>query len=95
MMRRVIWLFVVALVGLIAVYLSRFWVWSLWGRDGLFGLPDLRPGGALLQRWLRGTDFAPFELLIWAVAGFLVLTLLQRLYDALAPKSDPHDDDTT
>lgn len=84
-MKRIIWLAVAALVAAILFYLSRFWFLSLWPRSGLFGVEALRPQGDLVSGWLRGTDFAPFELLIWAVGAFLILTVLQKLYDVLNP----------
>jgi len=41
-----------------------------------------------LDRWLRGTQFRPFELLIWSCGVFLVLTWLQWLVDTLSkPKA--------
>lgn len=83
-MKRIVWLSFIALVGVIMLYLSRFWIWSLWPRDGLLGVSELRPQGGLLATWLRGTDFAPFELLIWAIGVFLVLTFLQKIYDRLS-----------
>lgn len=64
-------------------YLSRFWIFNLWPRDGLGGIEWIRPQGALVGRWLRGTDFAPFELLIWAVGAFLLLSFLQRIVEYL------------
>lgn len=82
-MRRVLSLLVVAAVAVVLVYLSRFWVFRLWPRPGLFGLSELRPQGGLLAQWLRGTGLAPFELLIWGVGGFLVLSALQKLFDLL------------
>ena len=85
-MRRLFSLLIVALVGIILFYVSRFWTLSLWSRDGLFGLEQLRPQGGLLARWLRQTDLAPFELLIWAVAVFLILTYLQKLFDRFPGK---------
>lgn len=87
-MRRVISLLIVTLVGVILFYISRFWTLSLWPRSGLFGIEQLPPQGGLLARWLRQTDFAPFELLIWVVAGFLILTYLQKLFDRF-PRNDP------
>ncbi len=99
MIRRIVFLAIVALTTAIFYYLSRFWDFRLWGRDGLFGVMELRPQGGLLARWLRGTDFAPFELLIWVVAIFLILTWLQKLFDFFtpAPPADPaskdNDDD--
>ena len=67
--------------GIILLYISRFWSFNLWSRDGLFGIKELPPTGGLLGRWLRGTDFAPFELLIWVAMVFLALTYLQRGID--------------
>ncbi|MFL4470675.1 hypothetical protein ACERZ8_12575 [Tateyamaria armeniaca] len=84
-MKRLIWMAIVICVAAVFFYLSRFWTFSLWPRSGLFGIEALRPQGSLLGQWLRGTDFAPFELLIWAVGAFLVLTVLQKLYDLLNP----------
>lgn len=81
-MKRALLLLIVALVALTLFYISRFWTLNLWSRDGLFGLSELRPQGGLLAQWLRGTPFAPFELLIWAIAVFISLTWLQRLFDA-------------
>lgn len=84
-MKRLIWMVVVVSVAFVFFYMSRFWTLSLWPRSGLFGIEALRPQGSLLDQWLRGTDFAPFELLIWVVGAFLVLTVLQKLYDRLNP----------
>lgn len=83
MLGRVVRLAIAGLVGLVLLYVSRFWPFELWGREGLFGWPELRPGGDLLARWLGGTPAAPFELIIWAAVAFLSLTFLQRLFDRL------------
>ncbi len=94
-MRRVISLFIVTLVAVILFYISRFWYLALWPRSGLLGIEQLPPQGGLLAQWLRQTDLAPFELLIWAVAGFLILTYLQKLFDRFKrddPETgEPHD----
>ncbi|MGC3937397.1 hypothetical protein ACOTTU_06285 [Roseobacter sp. EG26] len=93
-MRRAFMIVIVALLALIMFYLSRFWILSLWSRDGLFGQQALRPQGDLLSVWLRGTDAAPFALLIWALGCFAVLTLAQKLYDYFTNPTDagePHD----
>jgi hypothetical protein len=100
MIRRVILLVLMLLVGAVMLYLSRFWWLDLWPRAGLFGWEELRPGGQLLGRWLRGTDFAPFELLIWSVGVFVILTVLQTCVDLIwpdaeatpAPEEGSHDD---
>ena len=81
MTRHVLSLLIVGVVTIILLYLSRFWVFDFWTRAGLFGIAELRPDGGLLARWLRGTPFAPFELLIWACGVFMVLTWLQKLWD--------------
>lgn len=83
-MKRGFFLLLIAAVGLVMWYVSRFWFLDLWPRSGLFGWSELRPGGGLLGRWLRGTPFAPFELLIWGCGVFLILTYLQRLIDYVA-----------
>lgn len=88
MIRRIAFLVVVAAVTAVFYYLSRFWDFRLWGREGLLGLEELRPQGGLLARWLSGTDFAPFELLIWVIAVFILLTWLQKLFDLLTRKDD-------
>ncbi len=93
-MKRPFLLILMLIVGIIFLYLSRFWLFDLWGREGLFGWQELRPGGGLLGRWLRGTPFAPFELLIWATGVFLILTYLQKIIDFLTttpPEDDPNE----
>ncbi len=81
MIRRLIWTLIAAFAGVALLYISRFWVFQLWGREGLFGIEALRPQGGLLAQWLRGTEFADFELVIWVVLSFLALTILQKIYD--------------
>ena len=83
MRQRIVRLAVAVIVGLLLLYVSRFWPFELWSRDGLLGWSELPPGGDLLARWLGGTPASPFELVIWAVAAFLSLTLLQRLFERL------------
>ncbi|AEI95547.1 hypothetical protein ROBYS_43930 [Roseobacter sp. OBYS 0001] len=85
-MRRWVSLTVIALITLIFFYLSRFWYLNLWPRQGLLGIEELRPQGGLLARWLRGTDAAPYELLIWATAFFAVLSIAQKIYDRIPPR---------
>lgn len=95
-MKRIVLLVLMAVLGIIMLYLSRFWFLDLWPRAGLFGWQELRPGGGLLGRWLRGTPFAPFELLIWACGVFLILTGLQKFIDFILPaplqEKDTHHD---
>lgn len=73
----------VAFAGLF--YVSRFWEFRLWGRGDLYGL---RPQGGYVGQWLRGTDFAPFELLIWGIGVFAVLSVVQMLSGLFVRKKD-------
>ncbi|MEM9735449.1 MAG: hypothetical protein AAF908_02450, partial [Pseudomonadota bacterium] len=72
----------VALAALV-YYLSRFWEWRLWPREGLFGVEGIDPRGGLGGRWLRGTDLAVFDLIVWAVGVFLVLSIVEWLVSKL------------
>lgn len=91
-MKRIFSLLTVALVAMILLYVSRFWFLDIWPRSGLFGIEALRPDGGLLARWLRGTQFAPFELLIWVGGGFAILTGLQRIIDRINPPPAPDEE---
>ena len=88
MIHRISLLTVTAIIAAALYYGSRFWEFRLWGRPGLFGWDQLPPQGGLVGRWLRGTDFAPFELLIWAVAAFLILTWLEKLFSRIPGPKD-------
>jgi len=87
-MRRVVLLILTAVLAVILFYVSRFWFLSLWPRAGLFGIAELRPQGGLVGQWLRGTDAAPFELVLWGLGCFLVLTWVQKLVDWTSPKDE-------
>ena len=39
----------------------------------------------MVQIWLRGTPFAQFDLIIWAVASFLVLSWTEKLVQFIKP----------
>ena len=84
-MSRIIGLLIAAITLTVFAYLSRFWTFSWWGRDGLFGIEALRPAGDLWRRWMNMIDLGPYDILLWAVAGFAMLTILQRLWDKLSP----------
>jgi len=43
MMKRALALFGIFAIAVVMLYLSRFWIFSFWGRDGLFGIEELRP----------------------------------------------------
>ncbi|MGB0412160.1 MAG: hypothetical protein ACPGFA_11270 [Pikeienuella sp.] len=78
---RVLGIAMAAMLTILALYLSRFWPFEWWGRDGLLDIKDLRPQGDLLRLWLRGTPFAAYDLLIWAIGCFAVLTGIQNLWN--------------
>ena len=79
-MTRVLGLILAFLLAVILIYISRFWVFDLWPREGLFGIEYLRPGGDILRRELRGTFLAPYDLLIWVGGGFFVLTVMEKIW---------------
>ena len=82
-MRRVLGLvFALILIALLA-YLSRFWVFDWWGRDGFLGVEALRPGGDLWRGWMRGLGLGAFDLLLWAVAAFATLTVAEKLWSRI------------
>lgn len=83
MIRRISGLAFATLLLLCGLYLSRFWPFEWWGREGLFGIEALRPQGDLLRRWLRGTPFAAYDLLLWTVGAFFALSLIQTVADKL------------
>ena len=85
-MKRPLLLILMLIVGIIFLYLSRFWLFDLWGREGLFGIRELRPRGDLLTRWMRQLGLAPFTLIVWTVGVFLILTGLENLYGRLTTK---------
>jgi hypothetical protein len=87
-MKKLIKLSIVAVTGFVLLYISRFWLFTLWDRPGLFDIKAIPPQGGLLRTWLRGTDLVPFELMIWAIGGFLVLTGLEKIFDKLKTPSD-------
>lgn len=87
-MRRILMLILVSCLAAVFFYLSRFWYLSLWERPGLFGAEALRPQGDLVSQWLRGTNAAPFELLIWALGCFAILSIVQKIYDWTTRKPD-------
>ena len=88
MLKRSLGVALAVATGAVLWYLSRFWIFSLWPREGLFGIGELRPQGGLVSQWLRGTEFAPFELILWACGVFLILSLLQSLAPLFASNSN-------
>ncbi|MEM0946384.1 MAG: hypothetical protein AAGK37_03190 [Pseudomonadota bacterium] len=84
MIRRVVapLLSVAALV--LIFYASRYWFLRLW--DGpLLDIAALRPQGGVVGQFVRGTDFAAFDLILWAIGAFLLLSFLQWVVDRLPP----------
>ena len=79
MLTRLSGLAAAALAGFALLYISRFWIFDLWSADGLFGISYLRPQGKLWLSWLWGTPLTPFDMLIWSVVVFLLLTAAENL----------------
>lgn len=84
-MRVVLQIIVISAAALVLLYISRFWPFELWSRQSALGQFGLRPGGGMLQTWLRGTPFSQFELIVWAVLAFVSLSVVEKLLDWLAP----------
>lgn len=82
-MRRAAGLCLALILAVALAYVSRFWVVELWGREGLFGVGGLRAGGDLWRGWMRGIGLGAFDLILWAVAGFALLTVVQKIWDRL------------
>ncbi len=91
MTRRIVGLALALLLCVVLFYISRFWDFRLW-TGKLLGIEGLRPQGGLLALWLRGTPLAPYELLVWVVGGFLVLSLAERLFTWAWPVPEHKDD---
>lgn len=79
-MKRVLGIALAALLFAAIFYVSRFWGYMFWSGEGLFGIDYLRPQGDLARRAVRGTGFAPYYMLIWAVGSFLALSLVQWIW---------------
>lgn len=82
---------IVASITVLLLYLSEFWQFRLWGREGLFGLEWLRPQGNIVGRelgqLLRGSGFGALgnlDILLWVMGSFLALTWLDRLWKRVA-----------
>lgn len=84
-MRRVLGVALAAVLATLALYASRYWIFRWWDRDGLLGIEALRPQGGVIRQWLRGTDAAPYDIALWGVAVFLVLTILQAVWNRIFP----------
>ena len=82
-MRVLRWLIGMALVILLIFaiyYSSRYWGFRFWGREGLLGIEYLRPQGDLVSRSLRQTPGAPYDIVLWALGWFAVLSLGQKVW---------------
>jgi len=76
--KRILAILIICLAAIVLLYMSRFWPIELWSRRSFLGELGLRPNGGMLGHWLRGTSLAQFDILIWGVISFLVLSLLDR-----------------
>lgn len=94
-------LFGLALTALFAgvlLYASRFWIWRLWEKEGLFGLNYLRRDGDQLRGYLRDLskslgigEINALDILAWGLLIFLALSLLQWLWGFVASKLSPSE----
>lgn len=82
-MRRGFGLFFALILIALLAYLSRFWVFGWWGRDGLLGVEALRPGGDLWRGWMGDLGLGAFDIVLWAAAAFAVLTLAEKLWSRI------------
>lgn len=83
-MRRAAGLLLALILLAALAYVSRFWVFAWWGRDGLFGIGALRAGGDLWRGWMNSLGLGPYDLVLWGVVGFGLLTLIQNIWDRLS-----------
>ena len=75
--RHLFGLALAVLLTAVALYMSRFWIWTnLWGNDGLFGAKIVSRFGDLVQFWMRGTWLSEFNLIVWGCGTILVLSIL-------------------
>ncbi|MEM1428273.1 MAG: hypothetical protein AAGG09_02335 [Pseudomonadota bacterium] len=87
MTRRIVGIATALALAALLFFASRYWSFRLWDRPGLFGWEALPPQGGLVRGWLRGTQFAVYDIIIWAIAAFVLLTLVQKIADAIARRS--------
>ncbi len=78
---RIFGVVIAILLAAILLYVSRYWLFDLWSREGLFGVEYLRPNGDLMRSWLGGTIWQPFDIVIWGIFAFLFLSTVQAIAD--------------
>ena len=66
------------LLALALAYVSRFWPFRLWGPGPLLGV--LPPGGDLWSSWMRMLGLGAYDLILWGVFAFMLLTGAERLW---------------
>ncbi len=68
------------LLTAILYYSSRLWTFQApWGREGLFGVSELRPGGDIIRPLLRGTWASDFDIVIWGAGAIVLLSVLAAI----------------
>jgi len=83
MIGRVTGLLSAFLLAAFIAYASRYWLFTLWPREGLFGIQWLPPQGGLIRNWTGGTMWSPFDIVLWGVGAFLLLTFVQAIRDRI------------
>lgn len=87
--------FLAIVFAVIITYASRFWPWpGFWSTEGVFGVSWLHPNGEWVKRFLRGTVFARYDLLIWGGLAFLLLSIAEALGSRWHKQIDQAADET-
>lgn len=81
-MRRIFGPLLFLFLTLALAYISRFWPFRLWGPEPLFGV--LPPGGDLWRSWMRMVGIGAYDLILWGLFAFALLTGVERLWTRLA-----------
>ena len=87
-MRLILQLLIVLAVATVLLYISRFWPFEFWGRKHPLAEFGLRPDGNMLRVWLRGTPVASFDLFIWILISFPILSVTEKLCQLLRPNEE-------
>ena len=77
-MRGLLGAFLFLILAIALAYISRFWPLRLWGPEPLLGA--LPPGGDLWRSWMRMIGLGAYDLILWGVFAFALLTGAERLW---------------
>lgn len=85
-MRLILQILIVLIAATVLLYISRFWPFEWWERKSFLAESGLRPDGNMLRIWLRGTPVASFDLVIWILICFPVLSVVEKICQLFRPK---------